>query len=285
MASMLKVLQQVGTTPGSAPGIGPVSRQELESFGLWRLLEPPPDDLPPAQAADGSAAALLNAMEGAVVAELQRDDRPRDCGADHRVGQPVSPRQSEYQELSERILSQVSPRASAVLVFAGIDEQSPAAAVVAELAVAVAARGAGEVLLVDADFHRPQLAGRFRVEAGQSLADVFLGVAPWEYVIRRTTTPQLSLLPGGPWQATQPLPQDFEPGRLLSQIQQSYRFVLVHAASMARAETVWLGRHAEGVYLVIELGRTPRRAAQQAVARLNRCGIRILGCILASTTR
>lgn len=293
MGRMLKALQQVGTTPRSGQWQGPVSRQELKSFGLWRPAEPrcgDPDQTQDAgetqatqSAAGDSPIALLHTVEETIAAELNGGNGPRPQQSDSFFCGPASSQQSGYPELAERILAQTPSRSSAVMVFAGVDEQGPVAAVTAELATAVAARVSGEVLLIDADFHRPRLAGWFGVDAERSLADVFLGVAHWEHAVRRTAISRLSLLPGGFWPTDRQPPEDLQPGRLLSQIQQSYCMVLVHTGTATSPATDWLGRYTDGIHLVVELGRTPRRGARRVVSRLNRCGLRVLGCIVADT--
>jgi Mrp family chromosome partitioning ATPase len=68
----------------------------------------------------------------------------------------------------------------------------------------------------------------------------------------------------------------------LEELRGSYQYVLIDAASLAHPVTASMARFCDGVFLVLRLGRTGRRAARRAVRTLQDRGARLLGCVLTA---
>lgn len=71
---------------------------------------------------------------------------------------------------------------------------------------------------------------------------------------------------------------------LVEEWRQEYRFVLVEAGPLDQTQGVALAKFCDGVYLTVQLGQTGRRAARKAIARLQKCGGKVLGTILLGSS-
>lgn len=157
-----------------------------------------------------------------------------------RAGPGPDPR---YDRLADLVVTGFPRGRRAVLVLTSPGTGEVTTRVAARLAEAISARGIGEALATDWDSEARQLAAR--LESGD-------GDAPRKF------------------------------GRLvglLEELRCNYQWVLLDAPSAACAETIGLARHCDGVLLVVELGRTGRRAAQRAVDLLQQSGANVLGCV------
>lgn len=230
---------------------------------------------------------------------LQRIDargpRPRAAGSDSSPQRPTTVpgrpmhwpvrrgnhRARAYEALAARILSPLSAEPSAALMFTSPGKEGGKTGVLVSLAPALAKSAGGEVLIVDADFRRPDLAHRLGVEVLGGLADVLTGVMSWQQVVRPTVLPGLSVLPGRrlsvPGGCTPDL-HDFQP--LLDQLLERYRLVLIDTLSLLHDEVVPMAGHCAGMYLIVRLGQTPRRAARAAAKAIRSRGGRLLGSIV-----
>jgi hypothetical protein len=68
----------------------------------------------------------------------------------------------------------------------------------------------------------------------------------------------------------------------LEEMRRAYQFVLVDASAAENSTAQALAPLADGVFLVIRLGHTGRRAAGKAAKALRQAGGRLLGCVLAA---
>jgi Mrp family chromosome partitioning ATPase len=189
------------------------------------------------------------------------------------------------RKLADRVLSRLPTGTSAVLLLASPDDGAGTTAVLVPLAAALAERLDGKVLLVDANFRHPELARVLEVETSAGLPDVLMGKTRWRQVVRETAVPRLSVLPG----ARFPMPntraaERFNLEPLLRELRAEYRLVLIDAASLAHAEVASLLRHCDGVYLVVRLLHTLRRAVGEAVRAIQAGRGRLLGCVVLEAT-
>ena len=115
------------------------------------------------------------------------------------------------------------------------------------------------------------------------MIDVLIGATPWTDVIRPTTMPGISLLPGGRLlPADRQLLDSRQFGRLIGQLLERYCLVLIGGDSATDVDWAALANRCNNAYLVVELKRTSRQAARQAAAVLKKRGLRVLGCIAAA---
>jgi len=202
-------------------------------------------------------------------------------GAAEQTAWPSGGDLGPYREMAENVLGELRAGHSAALMFTSPGDGEGKTRVLVSLAAVLAGRGAGEVLAVDANFRRPELARRFAARVDRGLVDVLAHQAGWQEVILQTGVKHLSILPGGrfPTDDGRP-PERLELAGVLDELRCHYRLVLLDAASLAHSEVAPMARWCEGTYLVVRLGQTPRRAVRQAIRVVEACGGRVLGCVL-----
>jgi len=307
MSRMLEALKQIEEkSPQTRQGVKPISPEELDRFGLRPSAEPAGDE--PTQAAEpvetsesGQAAEPVEPSQPArAYASPEKADQPvgeatesekapevAQAEPERRVGRLLSPpaeeHEEQYQDLAENVLAQLTPVRPAVLLFTSAGDGEGKTGTLASLAAALAGKVTEKILAVDANFRSPALAAHFGIRADKGLVEVLNGRASWRDVVQETGVDRLSVLPGGTFDTHDGSPPaDVKLAPVLDSLRAGYRLVLVDAASLAYPEVAPISRLCEGTYLVVELGRTPRYAARQAVELIGQCGGRVLGCVLTN---
>jgi Mrp family chromosome partitioning ATPase len=207
-------------------------------------------------------------------ARLQRDDGRADPEPDPR-----------FERLADLVVRGSPPGGHAVLMLTSPGTGEEKTRVTAALAEAIAAQTTGEVLAVEGDSGPPRLAAFLKSGDGGAsrgaggMAGVLAGEAAWQGSVRRTPWKRLDVLPGMKVAGGGAAMGTADVAALLDELRCNYQWVLLDAPSTACPETMALARLCDGVLLVVELGRTGRRAAQQAVELLQDSGVNVLGCV------
>ncbi len=206
---------------------------------------------------------------GDVDAEAQSD-----CGDEGELPDPLG-------GLAETVLRCKAPGQPACFLFTSPDSDGLGADLLVPLSMSLARRLDSELLLIDTNLRRPALAARLGVETSRGLTDVLTGAATWQDVVRRTVLPGVALLPAVAFSTPAgPPPDRLNLRELLADARKHYPLILVHASSLKHPEVVPMARHCEGVYLMVRLHSTTRRAAAEAVPILRRARANLLGCVV-----
>ncbi|HEY9450734.1 MAG TPA: polysaccharide biosynthesis tyrosine autokinase, partial [Gemmatimonadaceae bacterium] len=149
------------------------------------------------------------------------------------------------------------------------------------LAVTFAQQGMS-VVLVDCDLRRARLHNVFKVPREPGLTQAMMGQATLDEVISPTLVDGLSFIPAG---ALPPNPSELLGGprmrSVLDTLQARFDVVLLDTPPVhVAADSMILGRSADGVLLVVRAGSTQRDSAQDAIARLTAVGARVVGAVL-----
>jgi len=291
MSRMLEALKQIEARSGQSgnrrqppPPREPDSPRQQPAVGE----EPVQSDVPPVppQPVEDPAAGQL-CVESAVEPASPEQARASEASATavrevaRLFERPPQQHTRHYRDLADNILSRLPADDGAVLLFTSPDDDRQDPGTLVALAAVLSDRLPGEVLVVDCDFRRGRLADHFGVHPDQGLADVLRGEASWQDVVFRTGTDGLSVLPGANSSAPDGRPPErLDPVPLLDELRRHYRLVLLDGASPAHAQTAAVARWCDGTYLVIRLGRTPRRGARQAIRDIQQGGGRVLGSVL-----
>ena len=175
-----------------------------------------------------------------------------------------------------------------VLVLTSPDAGAGKTTVTSNLGMATAEIGR-RVLLIDADLRRPRLHRLFEIPNSFGLTDILRITTPLEEIpvnqlVRQTKIPGLCLVPSGP--TTDGLTSLLYSPRLtefLERVAKEFDLVLIDAPPMLHfADARVLGRHSDGVILVLRSGQTKRDAAMLARQRFDEDGTSVLGTILNS---
>ena len=304
MSRMLEALRQIeDKSPERPRGPKPVSAEELEQFGLRQLAPPAteqprqthqqvgqdaPDEQTQHVGREHSSPSPRAASRGSdletasTCVEAETTAAPDSYGS-RLAAALAEPNRRQYEEMADNILSPLTATLPAVLMFTSPGDGDGKTDALAPLAVTLAERVTGEVVAVDFSFRHPTLAEHFGIAADCGLADVLGRSTDWRAVVRKTATGRLHVLPGrrfpvgdGRW------PEEPTLVKLLEELRGEYRLVLLDAASLGHPEVAPMSRFCDGTYLIVRLGHTPRRAVRQAIRVIERCGGRVLGCVLTN---
>ena len=139
-----------------------------------------------------------------------------------------------------------------------------------------------QVLLVDADLHRPRLHEILRVPNRTGLVSILAGNIDPARAIVKTALPEVSVIPAGP---ASPNPSGLlsseAMSRFLSLAQMNFDYVVLDAPPvMPVADALVLGNQTDGVVLCVKGGETPRELVARVRDKLLRSNVRILGVVI-----
>jgi len=153
------------------------------------------------------------------------------------------------------------------------------------LACAMAELPGMEVLVVDANLHHPKLEEYLSLPRRQGLSEVLSGILPMSQAVRATSVPGVSIMGAGrlPANPSELLGSD-RMRALLNQLRQRYSYVLLDTPeAVSISDASLLGAIADGILLVVRLGRTPRHFVEQTHNALESLGGNVLGtCLVGS---
>jgi Mrp family chromosome partitioning ATPase len=166
------------------------------------------------------------------------------------------------------ILRQLSLDRPRMVVFTSPGDGDGKTELLMALAPELAKRTTGGVLVVDANYRKPDLTARLNVPVNSTHARSLL--------IYPTNLPRLSVLPAPT--ATKWRSEGFDPSAS-EELREGWPLVLVDAPSLAHPEVAPMAKRCDGVYLVVRLGHTARRAVAEAAEVIRTSGGRLLGCV------
>ena len=124
----------------------------------------------------------------------------------------------------------------------------------------VLAEGPGNVLLIDGDLRRPQVATYLALEGGIGLADVLAGSVTLDQAVQRALSPRLHVLPAG---SAVPNPAELFASRpmslLVETLRERYDYVVIDAPPLLPvADASVVATHADGLLLIARYGKVSR---------------------------
>lgn len=156
----------------------------------------------------------------------------------------------------------------------------------ANLAIA-AAKSGNSAILVDADLRRPALHRAIGIDPGQGLTNVLAGGMAIDGLLQRTPIDNLQVLRCGP---VPPNPVELLSSeamrRTLEELGELADVVILDSPPLLLVPDAQLmSRQADGVVLIVRLGRTSRDAVARAMEMVDRAGGRLLGAAANWVTR
>lgn len=203
---------------------------------------------------------------------------------------PAGPNIEAYRRLRVAVMLALSAAESRIILVTssltdnatGGSAIADSAVVAANLALSFADSGAA-TLLVDCDLLCPKLPEIFGLNQELGLID-YLDNGGEVQSLARHALPNLSVLPAG-------VPKPDTPASLssvgakqkLQGLAKSYDCMVLSAPPvLSSADALFLSALASGVVIVVELGKSSRRAARQSLAQLQAVGPKILGAVAKS---
>ncbi len=191
----------------------------------------------------------------------------------------------EILDLVQRIFLVPAENGPRVVVFAGADGEGDASQVSRSVAETLASVSKRPVCLVEANFRSPKLPNAFGSANRRGLVDALASEEPIANYCRPMGRENLWLLPCGAVDADSPslITPDTLKSRF-TELRDAFEFIIVNGAPIGRyAETLILGRMADGVALVMESGSTRREEAATTIANLRALSIPIVAGVLNKT--
>ncbi len=188
---------------------------------------------------------------------------------------PESAAAEQFRVLHARLVRLAARRPLRVLAVTSAGRREGRTTVAANLALTAALEGR-PTLLVEADLHRPSLAGLLGLAPRAGLADVLAGTAELGQAIARVG-PLAILLAGEPRDAAAALRSPRAPA-IVDQLRSAYDLVVMDAPpALAFTDGDRLASGADGALLVVRAGATPRAVVRLALDAL---GDRAAGVVL-----
>jgi capsular exopolysaccharide synthesis family protein len=137
-------------------------------------------------------------------------------------------------------------------------------------------------LLIDGDIRRGKLHETFGTTAQPGLTDFLAGKARADAIARRSTHPNLLIIPSGSRNGGGPeLLMSPQLPRLLAAVRPLFNAIIVDSAPLgAGADALALGAATGNILLVLRTGATERRMARSRLALLRHAPVRVLGAVL-----
>jgi succinoglycan biosynthesis transport protein ExoP len=193
---------------------------------------------------------------------------------------PHSHEAESYRSLRTALNVVCESRGAKVIQVSSPEPGDGKTTTIANLAVAVAQSGK-RVLLIDADLRRPNCHRLFRVPLDIGLSDVLKGEIEYLNAVRGTVVNNLSLMTAGQL-PTNPAEVLSSPrlNRLLHDARDEFDVILVDAPPLlAVSDPCVIGRHVDGLLLVVRLGKNSVHSANQAREVVRTNGLELLGVV------
>ena len=194
---------------------------------------------------------------------------------------PHSPAAEAFRQIRTNLLFSGPAQQRRSLLVTSPSPEDGRTTVVMNLATAMAQSGR-RVLVVDANFRQPAIAGMFPEAAAAGLSSALVGQAAWRDVVSPTGVPNLSVVTSGP---LPPNPAELLGSETMKQVLEEmvaeYDQVILDASPvMLVSDACVLATLVDGVILVVRAGSNSRGIVQRAAEMLARVGARVLGVVL-----
>ncbi|MDI6827215.1 MAG: polysaccharide biosynthesis tyrosine autokinase, partial [Armatimonadota bacterium] len=194
---------------------------------------------------------------------------------------PISPYSESYRFLGTDLLLSAEQEGIKSIMVATAKPHQGGTVTICNLAITLAQAGK-QVVLVDADFRRPQLHRVFSVANKPGLSDALSNGMPISDTLQPTNIPNLKLIPSGtnpdnPWKLLRS--QKFV--EIIDELKAAHDFVLLDSPSaMVFADAITMSSVVDGVLVVIRANQPPRGNELQLKHLLNKANANIIGVVL-----
>jgi protein-tyrosine kinase len=169
---------------------------------------------------------------------------------------------------ADHILDQLSLKHPMVLAFTSPFDGDGKTSLLVGLAPQLAKRIPGNVLVVDANTDKPDLTRQLTVSVAKTIDSSDL--------IYPTNLERLNVLP---FQTAVPKTRQFDRD-WIEDLHEGWPLALLDMPSLMHPEVARLARYCDGVYLVVRLGHTTRRAVSESARLIRHSGGKLLGCVV-----
>ncbi len=187
-----------------------------------------------------------------------------------------------FEMLKTNFLTRYPGQSVKTILFSGVSDGSGASTLAAGFAAGLAKDSNTKVLLIDANFRRPNLHRLFEMPINEGLFDLLNKKEQMAFEIRRKGNDHLYVLTSGGTVANPT--QLFKLSRFqrfIEKVRSNLDYVIIDSPSaLAYPDAQMICPKLDGVVLVVEAGKTKRPVALRAKKIIEDAGGRILGTIL-----
>lgn len=182
--------------------------------------------------------------------------------------------------LVEKILDRFPLASPTILLFVGGQPDPNVESTATQVAGALGRCHVGDVLLIDGDLQRRKLSQSEGMHNQQGLSEIINRSEDWRALVADDGSGGFSFLPAGVcpsdrWNANELLRQ------MSAEMKQDFQFICVAAGDAHTKHAKLWCDVCDGSYLVVSMQNSNETLAKSAVAELNKCGARVLGCVVA----
>jgi capsular exopolysaccharide synthesis family protein len=191
--------------------------------------------------------------------------------------------EERFRQIAARCLDATRPLASQSIAISSATNGEGKSSVAMGVAIAAARNLGSDVLIVEADLQRPQLADDFRIDTMAGLSEYLASEVELEPAIQPTRVPNVWLLPAGrPTTNPGPLIRSKKFEDLMKTLHGGYQTVIIDAPPLLTSpHAAVIAGQAEALVLVARAGRTHIQDAANALKAVGNLPVR--GVVLNGT--
>ena len=194
---------------------------------------------------------------------------------------PLSNISESYRAIRTNILFSMAEVEPQVILVSSTVAQEGKTTTAVNLAIVMAQYGY-KVVLIDCDFHRPQVRSLFGIKQDEGMVNLLVGNKDLKDALFETEIPNLQVIHSG---RIPPNPSEILGSRamqvLLIKLKQDFNKIIIDSPPLAGVtDSLVTAKAVDGVVLVVRAGKTARGIVGTAVESLQGIGAKVLGAVL-----
>lgn len=194
----------------------------------------------------------------------------------------IDPKDRQIAPIAESILQKFPLGGTSIVAFAGTERNEQLEMIVASTAVALRNSKPCRVLVIDSDVNGGFLTEMMGAADRLGLTDL-AGANTWENVLEPTCDVNIHFLPLGKKELAFPEKLEILLKRVVPNVMAKYDFVLVNVGDAHDPVAELWSNFTNGTFLLVSMTDTNQNIAKSAVAQLNSCGARLIGCVVSDS--
>ncbi len=194
----------------------------------------------------------------------------------------LPPELADQYAKARQFIANGNPKKIKTLAVVSATHAEGTTTVAAQLAISLASNAELPVLLVDANFRKPDLHGRFQVAQDGGLSNLLLGEGDFGALLKPTPVKNLFLITSGKAVSD---PSEFmnmtDLEEKLIRPAVNFSYILIDCPPVNTCpEATLVASHSDGTVLVVQAGETRRELVLEAQQRMEQAKVNLLGVLL-----
>lgn len=185
----------------------------------------------------------------------------------------------QIKPIIDSLLEKFPKDGTNIISFAGSEENSQLSTVISKSAVVLENASKASVLVVDFDAGNDRLTRDLGIASDPGILDMKRKSLSWAQVVQTTSLENIDIVSVGRIEKASNIPQTIRD--TVGAISNDYNFVLVNVGDAHGAVAQAWAKHVQGTFLLVSMVKSNQEIAKSAVAQLNACGARLIGCVVS----